>query len=180
MGGDHGNIVDHVHVQREGDPVRPELMQECGDQLGRFHRQAADHDPARAAIKQPRHLVALADAAGHLEVERGGGGEFGKKVMLAGGSGARAVEVDDVRPSGSGCGEFLQGVGGSRRIGSDLVELALGEADDAAAHQVDGGIDDHALRNASRKRRPGAALFSGWNCAPHKLRWRIAAGSARP
>src|SRR5205085_2917671 len=105
--------------------------------------------------------------------------EAGNQIVLARRSVSGAVEIDDMGPGRPGLREgFKRGarIGG---IDGGVLESALRQAHAAAAHQVDGGVDQHD-RNASRKRAPAPALRSGWNWAPSRLPCRTAAGMVRP
>src|SRR3954454_6238329 len=84
-----------------------------------------------------------------------------------------------MRPFRACRGELPQGLEGVGFIGGHQIEAPLLQPHDGAAHQVHGGIDDHA-RNACRKRDPAPADRSGWNCAPSQLSLRTTAGISPP
>ncbi len=64
----------------------------------------------------------------------------------------RAVEVDDVQMLRARLGEQHRLMGGIVAIDGGAVHIALGQTDDLAALQVDGGEDDQAHGCHSRKR----------------------------
>ena len=81
-------------------------------------------------------------------------------------SGPGAVEIDDMRPFGAGRSKLGQGLRGIGSLNRRRVEPALTQAHDLSAHQVHGGIEDHAASQAWRKRAPASPERSGWNWAP--------------
>ena len=72
--------------------------------------------------------------------------EVGEQLVLAGFLGPRAIEIDAVRPCRPVLGEAGQRFGGALGIARLAIEIALRQADAAAGDEVDGGVEDHALR----------------------------------
>jgi len=82
------------------------------------------------------------------------------------------IQIDDVQVGRAFGGEaqgLLEGVGG---VGDAALCLAARQADDFAAHEIDGGVEVHVgchCRKLRSSRRPMSPLRSGWNCTPARL-----------
>ena len=130
---DHRLGAVESYVEREHDPLA-ELGEQAGRDLGRGRGEAADRHASRSGVEHPRDRLARAKAAGDLELERRGGGQARDQVVLHRRSCARAVEIDDVRPSGALVGKAGESFGGIGRIDGRLVESALLQAHAAPGH----------------------------------------------
>ena len=188
-------LAPAVHLDlpvTRGDVGHDAVAEALGNHLGK-RRLAHEHRPQRDAPHaegaQPVDARERAHAAAGVHGEAldladgldGGvvGGARGLVLLERGG------KVDDVHPRGTLPGEV---VGDGRRV--LRVDLHLGavatlEADDLAAHEVDGWKQDHFslpftietkfLRIAS----PVAELFSGWNWHPNTLPFQATHGKLR-
>ena len=150
------------------------------NELRVLDREAADDNAGHAAIEHARNLVARAKAAADLQPERALIGRAHAISSCWTGCLARgAIEIDDVRPFGARVGESSQRVPRVVPNRRSIFEPPLLQPHDPAAHQVHGGIDDHA-RKLSRNRAAGSPERSGWNCAPSQFSCRTAAAISRP
>jgi hypothetical protein len=137
----------HLHLAAAGvdaaDHLAGEALAGLAHQVQPLHRGGAqDHVPHA----QGQHLLDVRERAQpaaqlHLEARHGADGPHGVEVDRVAGLGA--VEVDDVQAGGAGGAEGLGLLGRARRV--DLLggEVALLQADRLAAHEVDGGDDEH-------------------------------------
>ena len=132
-------------------------------------RPRADDGPPGAGLEDRLDSAEVAQAATDLDRDRGHrDDDLRDERALARFACERAVEVDDVKPSGA---ELLPAERGLQRVVREdglLVAAALTEAHAPAVPEIDGRDDDHApsftiAAKFSSMRSPHRWLFSGWN-----------------
>jgi len=124
----------------------------------------AEDDAVHAGVESGLDFFGVAHSAAEFAGDFHGGANFFDDGEVAGFAGEGGVEIDEVEPVRAGILPFFgegDGVGG---IDGFFGGEAAAEADDFAAHEVDGGQEVHSVaRKLRRRARPAAWLFSGWN-----------------
>ncbi len=112
------------------------------DEGGVFQRSGADHDARYAQVKPAFDRFPVADAAAELDMAGKGLDDAFDRFGIDRMTGKAAIQIDDMDMLGAGRGKDQRLRGGIVAIDGGTVHVALGQADDLAAFEVDGGEDD--------------------------------------
>ncbi len=146
-----------ARIDRDDDATG-EIARGRADQLGIFQRSGADHHARDAEIEPALDPRAVANAAAQLHMAGEALDDRAHGLAIDRFAGERAVEIDDVEMLRARFGKQHRLRGGIVTIDGRAVHIALGQADDLAALQIDRGENDKAhgfqLKNRVRRSSP--------------------------
>ena len=131
------------HVDRDRDPVRAMFRDETARERGIAQGGRADDDARGPGRERVRHGRLVAQAASDLDAHPVSEHRHDPPDRRPVDRHARAgaIEIDDVQPRRASVDEPLRDGAGVVREGRLAGEIALLQADDAPAPQIDGGQD---------------------------------------
>jgi len=162
-------------INRHGDPLRPKGRQRRLHQRRVLHGCCADHHPAHAQVQCPVERFQVTQAAAELDAQPGGQDAFQGVAVLPAALTEGPVQVDDVKPGGTGS---LPAAGDAQRVVGIFrlpIWVSLHQPHDPSPPQVYGRVDvpnshpiSHSTRSTKFRRtcKPTCWLFSGWNWTP--------------
>ncbi len=139
VGRDQRFAVVDPDIERQRETIGAEAIEHRAERGGIGQRKTADDDSRDASVEHRCDLVGGAEAPRDLKLERGRSGQRGEQIMLARGTGAGAVEIDQMRFLRAARGEVGERGSGVVRIRRLARKIALREPHAAAADEVDGG-----------------------------------------
>jgi hypothetical protein len=104
-----------------------------------------------AGVEPSFHALGRADAPAELDVAREALDDRTHRLAVAAFAGKSAVEIDHVKMAGACFSEDQRLRRGIVAVDGGAVHVALGEADDLAGLQINGGEDDKAHGRHFRK-----------------------------
>ena len=162
-----GGDVAAADVDRD-EHARAERLDHRVEEVDIAERRGADDHALGAGPQRLAHRRQVAQPAAVLDRHAGLLGDPAQVLDRARLAGAGAVEVDDVEEARAGVDPRLGRLDRVVVVDGLVLEATLDEADGLAVEDVDGGIEDHGTKFASRW-RPSRLDFSGWNWTPATL-----------